>query len=185
MRIAPLTEPYEPDARQVLAKMMPPGVAPIALFRTFANNLAMSQAMSTWGRYELGRELSLSLRQREIVIDRVCARLGCEYEWGVHVAYFTDKAGFTEAQVRSLTHGNADDSCWDEPGERALIAAVDQLCAQATIADELWGQLAGHLDDAQLLDLTMLAGWYHAIAFTARAAQVPLEEWAPRFGDYA
>jgi hypothetical protein len=28
----------------------------------------------------------LSLRQREIVIDRTTARLGCAYEWGVHVA---------------------------------------------------------------------------------------------------
>ena len=39
--------------------------------------------------------------------------------------------------------------------------------------------------DAQLLDLTMLAGWYHAISFTARAAGVPLEPGAPRFADYA
>ncbi|MFL6647240.1 MAG: hypothetical protein ACJ8KA_13575 [Sulfurifustis sp.] len=28
----------------------------------------------------------LSLRQREIVINRTCARCGFSYEWGVHVA---------------------------------------------------------------------------------------------------
>ena len=35
--------------------------------------------------------------------------------------------------------------------------------------------------DAQLLDLLLLCGWYHAISFTARAARVPLEDGAPTF----
>jgi hypothetical protein len=30
----------------------------------------------------------------------------------------------------------------------------------------------------------MLAGWYHAISCTARAARVDLEPGAPRFADY-
>jgi len=34
---------------------------------------------------------------------------------------------------------------------------------------------------AQLLDLLLLCGWYHAISFTARAARVPLEDGAPTF----
>ncbi len=184
MRISPLTEPYAPDIAELLATMMPPGVPPIALFRTFAHNPRMARAMGPWGRYELSRELSLTLRQREIVIDRVCARLGCEYEWGVHVAVFSDKAGLSREQIRSLTRGGAEDRCWEEPIERALIAAVDQLCASATIDDDVWTALSVHLDSAQRLDLCMLAGWYHAVAFTARAAGVPLEDGAPRFADY-
>ncbi|HEV7760231.1 MAG TPA: hypothetical protein VGO78_14620 [Acidimicrobiales bacterium] len=32
------------------------------------------------------------MRDREIVIDRTCARCGCQYEWGVHVAFFGDRA---------------------------------------------------------------------------------------------
>jgi alkylhydroperoxidase family enzyme len=46
--------------------------------------------MLDWGRYELGRTLSLSRREREIVILRTTGRCGCEYEWSVHVAYFAD-----------------------------------------------------------------------------------------------
>jgi hypothetical protein len=38
----------------------------------------MAAAMSGWGSYELSRRLSLSLRDREIVIDRTCARCRCE-----------------------------------------------------------------------------------------------------------
>jgi hypothetical protein len=49
--------------------------------------------------------------------------------------------------------------------------------------DELWSELAAVLDEAQLLDLLLLCGWYHAISFTARAARVDLEPGAPRFAD--
>ena len=44
----------------------------------------------------------------------------------------------------------------------------------------LW-MLCAHFDDQQIVDLTLLCGWYHAISFTARAARVPLEPDAPTF----
>ena len=105
--IEPLVSPFEPDVAAQLEQMMPAGAPPIALFRTFAKNLPMTKAMHAWGSYELGRTLSLTLREREIVIDRTCARCGCEYEWGVHVAFFAAKAELTAAQITSLTHGDA------------------------------------------------------------------------------
>lgn len=37
------------------------------------------------------------------------------------------------------------------------------------------------LRSEQLLDLTMLAGRYRAIAYTANAAGIALESWAARF----
>jgi alkylhydroperoxidase family enzyme len=154
---------------------------PINLFKLFARNLPMAEAMTGWGRYELSRHLSLSMRQRELVIDRVTARCGAEYEWGVHVAYFGQRVGLTDAQLTSLTRGTPDDACWP-PEERALLRAVDELHDSHDVTDETWAAL--ELTDEQRLDLLMLAGWYHAISYVARAARVPLEPDAPRFGDY-
>jgi alkylhydroperoxidase family enzyme len=161
--------------------MMPPGVAPIALFRIFAKNLAMARAMQPWGRYQLGKDFSIGLREREIVIDRTCARCGCEYEWGVHVAFFAERASLTGTQVTSLAQGSYGDTCWDSERDRLLIRLVDACHDTGDLDDELWAALAQHFDEAQLLDLTMLCGWYHAISFTARAARVPLEAGAPTF----
>src|SRR4029453_113803 len=110
-RIAPLDPPYAADVAADLAAMMPPGVPPIGLFRTFARNLPMTRSMRPWGAHELGRSLALSLREREIVIDRTCARCGCEYEWGVHVAYFAERAGLSGPQGTSLPHGPPADAC--------------------------------------------------------------------------
>ena len=180
-RIVPLEHPFSPEVAPLLARMMPDGVPPIALFRTFAHNATMTGKMQPWGSYELSRELSLTLRDREILIDRTCARCRCEYEWGVHVTYFAARAALDAPQISSLVHGDAGDSCWDAPRDRLLIRAADALHDGADIDDELWSELAAELDEAQLLDLTMLCGWYHAIAFTANAARVPLEAWAPTF----
>lgn len=179
VRIHPVTEPYDPAVAHRLEAMMPAGVPPIGLFRTFVRNQPMAEAMAGWGSYELGRRLSLSMRDREVVIDRTCARCGCSYEWGVHVAFFADRVGFTAAQVASLAAGSSSDPCWVDERDRLLVDAVDALHDDATISDELWARLAGELSDAQLLDLTMLCGWYHAISFTANAAGVAGEEGAP------
>jgi alkylhydroperoxidase family enzyme len=180
-RIGALEPPHEPAVAEQLRKMMPPNVPAIALFRTVARNLPMAEAMTRWGSYELSRALSLSLRDREIVIDRTCARCGCEYEWGVHVAFFAQKAALDRAQIGSLTHGGADDPCWGAQRDRLLIRAVDALCDRRDIDDALWDALRDEFDEREMLDLTMLCGWYHAISFTARAARVPLEAGSPTF----
>jgi alkylhydroperoxidase family enzyme len=182
-RIPPVAPPHDPAVAAQLATMMPPDakVPPIALFRTVVRNLPMSEAMTIWGGYELSRSISLSRRDREIVIDRTCARCGCEYEWGVHVAFFAKRVGLDQHQISSLTHGGADDSCWSAQRDRLLIRAVDALCDYRDVDDALWEALSAEFDDCQLLDLTMLCGWYHAISFTARVARVPLEPGSPTF----
>ena len=182
-RIDPLDPPYEPDVAERLEAMMPPGAPPIRLFRTFVRNLPMTTAMGGWGGYELSRRLSLSLRDREIIIDRTCARCSCQYEWGVHVSFFAQRAGLTGTQLTSLTHGSPADACWPDERDRLLIEAADALHDSCDLGDELWSRLAGTFTDEQLLDLLMLCGWYHAISFTANGARVTPEPGAPRFTD--
>ena len=184
-RIGALEPPHEPAVAAQLGRMMPANVPPIALFRTVVKNLPMAEAMTLWGSYELSRSLSLSLRDREIVIDRTCVRCGCEYEWGVHIAFFAEKARLDRDQIASLTHGRADDPCWTTERDFLLVRAVDALCDHRDIGDTLWAALRAEFDACEILDLTMLCGWYHAISFTARAARVPLETGSPTFAGYA
>jgi alkylhydroperoxidase family enzyme len=182
-RVDPVRPPYPRDIAERLEAMMPPGAPPILLFRTFVRNLPMAAAMSGWGGYELSKRLSLSMRDREIIIDRTCARCRCEYEWGVHVAFFAERVALSGQQITSLTHGDASDPCWTDERDRLLIEAADALHDSADIGEDLWCRLARLFSDEQLLDLLMLAGWYHAISFTANAARVACEHGAPRFAD--
>ncbi len=182
-RIDVVEPPYEPEVASCLEAMMPPGAPPLLLFRTFVRNLAMAEAMRGWGGYELNKQLSLSMRDRELVIDRTCARCGCEYEWGVHVAFFAERVGLTTPQIASLTYGRSTDPCWSDERDRLVIEATDALHDDSDIGDELWTRLARVFTEAELLDLLMLAGWYHAISYTAKAARVELEAGVPRFAD--
>ena len=52
-----------------------------------------------------------------------------------------------------------------------------------TINDALFARLSATFNEQQILDITMLCGWYHSISFTANVAQVALEPGTPRFAD--
>ena len=60
-----------------------------------------------------------------------------------------------------------------------MIRLVDTLHDTSGVDDAGWASVSAHFSDPQLLDLLALAGWYHAIAYLARGAGVPLEPGAP------
>ncbi|HYR68138.1 MAG TPA: carboxymuconolactone decarboxylase family protein, partial [Reyranella sp.] len=128
-RIAPAEPPYGPPITAELARIMPPGVPPLVLFRTLARSPRIFAKMFAGGLLDKG---PLGLRQREIVIDRTTAKLGCEYEWGVHVAFFAERTGFTPEHVAATVTGPSNAACWT-PDEQALIALVDDLVDRRAI----------------------------------------------------
>ncbi|MGQ0582597.1 MAG: carboxymuconolactone decarboxylase family protein [Reyranella sp.] len=176
-RITPAEPPYPPAIAEALARIMPPGVQPLALFRTMARSPRVFEKMFAGGLLDKG---PLGLRPREIVIDRTTARLGCEYEWGVHVAFFAAKVGFDEEQVAATVKGPPDAACWTAD-EQALLTLVDDLVDRRTIGDATWSSLAAHFDDAQILEAIALVGYYHTISFLCRGLKLPLETYAARF----
>src|ERR1700723_4405102 len=106
-RIAPLEPPYEAEIQSQFDRIMR-GAPPLMLFRV------MASSPRAWEKFRAGSLLDrgpLTLREREMVIDRTCALTGCEYEWGVHVATFADAAHLTEDQVRATVEGSADAPC--------------------------------------------------------------------------
>jgi alkylhydroperoxidase family enzyme len=178
-RIAPAEPPFPPEIQDAFDKTMPAGFPPLLLFTTLARNERL------YDRFRHGSLLGkglLTLRQREIVIDRITALCGSEYEWGVHVKFFAEAAKLTEAQIRSLVRGGADDLLWSEE-ERALIRACDQLNAGCDLDDAAWTALRVHFTEEAILEILMLAGFYRTISIFTNALRLPLERYAPRFPD--
>ena len=175
-RIAPLQPPYAPEVKEVFDRIMR-GAPPLMLFRVMASQ------PRAWEKFRAGGLLDpgpLSLREREIVIDRTCALNKCEYEWGVHVAVFAAPAKFTEEEVRATVLGDAASSCWS-PAEQALIAAVEALHHRATFDDAEFAALSAHYDEAQILEIMLLCGFYRTVSYLANGLRLPLEETAARF----
>jgi alkylhydroperoxidase family enzyme len=171
-RLAPLTQPYPAEAAAELAQMP----ADLALFRTVAHN---PRVLSRWRGGGLLDKGSVSLRQREILILRTTAKLKAEYEWGVHVAFFREKAKFSDAEIRATVHGDASD--WGAPEDAVLIEFADALIAAGTVGDSLWQTAARHYKADQLIEIIALVGFYHLVSFTVNATGVALEPGSPRF----
>jgi alkylhydroperoxidase family enzyme len=176
-RVEPVAAPYPPELQAVFDRIMPPGVPPLTLFTTLA------RVPRTYERFRAGSLLDkgpLSLRHREIVIDRTCARCGCVYEWGVHVAFFAGRVGLTPEQVRASARGASDDAAWSEE-ERLLIRLVDELHDGAQISDPLWTALAAAFSVEQVFESIALVGFYHTVSYFANGLRLPLEPFSAPF----
>jgi alkylhydroperoxidase family enzyme len=175
-RIAPVEPPYEGEIQGQFDRIMR-GAPPLMLFRVMASNAR------AWEKFRAGSLLDrgpLTLREREIVIDRTCALTRCEYEWGVHVATFAQAAALTEAQIRATVREGANAPCWS-PAEQALIAAVDALHERATLSEEEFKALSAHYDDAKIFEIILLCGFYRTVSYLANGLDLPLEANAPKF----
>lgn len=176
-RILPADRPYCEDIQKQFDKIMPEGRAPLVLFTTLARDPRLLRRFFSGGLLGPG---NLSLRNREIVIDRITALSRSEYEWGVHVAIFGESAGLSEDQIVSIVRGSSDDPCWSA-GENALIAACDQLHATCNLDDPAWNNLKSHFTDEAIIEILMLSGQYRTISYLTNALRLPLEPFARRF----
>ncbi len=178
-RIAPLDPPYPPEIQDAFNKIMPPGVPPLNIFRTYARHPLMLKRVMTLGAALLSHG-ALPARDREIVLHRTCARCRSAYEWGVHVAAFARPLGFTAAEIRATAVGPADDPVWS-PRDRLLVRLADELHDTSTLSDDLWAALAAEWSVEQMIELICVAGFYHAISFMTNACQIEGEPFAEPF----
>jgi alkylhydroperoxidase family enzyme len=176
-RIGSLQKPYPAEIGAVIDKITAPGREPLALFT------ALGQSPRAWDRFMGGSMAGaspLSMRDREIVINRTSARSHNDYEWGIHTKLFARKAELTPEQVRSTFDGDADDGSWDEH-DAALIASVDALLDRKKLTDAEFARLKAHFDDAQILEVVQLIAFYHGIALIVGALDLPNEAGMPGF----
>jgi alkylhydroperoxidase family enzyme len=176
VRIAPAPAPLDSDMQAAIDAIMR-GAPPLVLFTTMARDRRLFFKFFNSGLLDRG---NLTIRQREIVIDRVTASCGAEYEWGVHVSVYAAKAGLTEAQIASLVAGGPDDACWADE-DRLLIRLCDSLQRTCDVDDELWTELSAHHSDEAILELLMLAGTYRTVSYLVNSLRLPLEPGARRF----
>jgi 4-carboxymuconolactone decarboxylase len=114
-------------------------------------------------------------RERELVILRTGWRSGSVYEWGQHVV-IGRREGVTDAELKRLKTPGLDG--WPA-ADRPLIAFADELCQTNTVSDATWHALAPRFSEEQLIELTMLVGFYRLVAGTLNTLQVELDEGVP------
>jgi alkylhydroperoxidase family enzyme len=175
-RIAPASPPFAPEVEEAIQRTMK-GQPPLRLFTTLARDPRLFGKFFAGGLLDRG---NLSMRHREIVIDRTTALCRSEYEWGVHISAFAPHVGLSDEQVRSTVRGSAEDACWTGE-ERLLIRLCDSLHRDCDIDDGLWEALRASFSENALIELLLLAGFYRTVSYLTNGLRIPLEESGARF----
>jgi AhpD family alkylhydroperoxidase len=183
-RIPPLPlKEWPPGMRDAIAALTPPVVRhpfpepdpsrPKGLnaLGTLAQHPALTTAFNTFNGHVLFAS-TLSPRQRELLVLRVAVLRDCDYELAQHLV-LAREAGLDEDEIARALAGP------EAPGwtgiDGALVAAVDDLLADAKIADATWAMLAAELDVQQLMDVVFTVGAYDLVAMAFRSFGVELD----------
>lgn len=175
-RLAPLDPPYSEEVLASFEKLTPNGMAPLALFRVLAHNPRVLRRVQRGGLLDPG---AITVRHRELVILRTCALTGATYEFDVHVALFAAAAGLSPEDLEATRTEGSRAARWDR-GERLVLRAAETLHATNTLDEALYAELTDVLAPAVLVEMVVLAGLYHAIAYVVNAFEVPGETRAER-----
>jgi 4-carboxymuconolactone decarboxylase len=173
-RIPPLPADEREDRVEELLRSLrrAPDAPDLNIFATLARHPRLLKRWSAFGGILLYAG-DLPARERELLILRTAWNCRAEYEWGQHRAIGLD-AGLTEAEVDRVPAGPGA-AGWTS-GESALLTAADELHDEARISDATWDALAADHTDAQLIEVCMVVGQYHLVAFTLNSLGVERED---------
>jgi 4-carboxymuconolactone decarboxylase len=178
-RIAPLRpDELDEEARELLvpagALADSVGGGALNIFATLVRHPGLFRKWLPFGGKLLAGKLPP--RERELVILRTGWRCESDYEWGQHVIVGR-VAGLTVDEIARIKDG-PDAAGWDEL-DATLLRAADELHDDNCIGDDTWSALAKRYDDKQLIELVMLVGHYHMVAFTLNSLAVQREPGVP------
>jgi len=106
---------------------------------------------------------TLPRRDTELVILRVAANCGSEYERRHHEP-LARRAGVSADEIARVAAG-PDAPGWSDR-DAVLLRAVDELHAERRISDGVWQRLAAQRPAVELIELCLLAGHYEMLAMT-------------------
>ncbi len=175
-RIAPLHESEWPEELRPTLEGRPPGVGVRLgdnnIFATFARHEDLFRAWLPFGGFLLGRGV-LAPRERELLILRTAHNCGSSYEWGQHV-HIGARHGLSPEEIARVLAG-PEDSGWPA-SDATLLRAADELHRDAKISKPTWDALAARYDERGLLEIAMLVGHYHLVAYALNSLEVELDD---------
>lgn len=171
-RIPPLPqEGRDPRTEELLAPLRRPDGTELNIFTTLARHPKLLKRWSAFGGVLLYGG-TLPARERELLILRAGYLCRAHYEWGQHVEIGL-AAGLTDDEIARVAEG-PDASRWSTD-DALLLRATDELHADSRISDATWAALAERWDEQQLIELCMVVGQYHLVAFTLNSLGVEPE----------
>ncbi|MGP4025224.1 carboxymuconolactone decarboxylase family protein [Actinomadura sp. 3N407] len=167
-RFDPLPEREWDDVLRAVAA----STGPLNIFTTLARHPALFHSWIGFGSMLL-RKGTLGARDRELAILRTAHHRSCAYEWDHHQGLAL-AAGLTGDEIAALRL-DPDEHGWSDD-DRMVLTAADELHARGTVSDATWTELSTRFGELELIELVVLIGHYHMVAFALNALRVQNEE---------
>ncbi len=174
MRFPLVEPPYQESVQRTFDKVNLGAWVPRKFLSVLAHSPSVMGNVVALGG-SLMYKADIEERLREVAIFRVAARTRSNYEWTMHRALFEDKCGITPEQLAALKEGPSDSACFDER-EQLIIRVVDELHDTSTVGDATWAAMGRHWSHQQILEILVLVGHYHLVAFFMNATGAEPEE---------
>jgi alkylhydroperoxidase family enzyme len=175
-RISPLPEDeWHDDVRPIL-QAQPPALGSRLgdnnIFATLARHPDLFRAWLPFGGFLLGGGV-LGARERELLILRTAHNCDSDYEWGQHVR-ISEGLAISREEIMRVAEGPG--AAGLAPQDALLLRAADELHTGAKIAGATWAALAERYDESGLIEIAMLVGHYHLVAFALNSLEVDLDD---------
>jgi 4-carboxymuconolactone decarboxylase len=173
-RIAPVpADDRSPETEELLDLLRSqPDREVYNIFSTLAHHPRLLRRWAAFGGTLLLRS-ELPSRDRELLILRTAWNCQAHYEW-VHHHEIARQSGLTEDEIGRVPDGG-DAGGWSED-EALLLRAADELHRESILGDATWTALTERYTTPQLIELCMLVGQYHLVAFTLNSLGIQLED---------
>jgi alkylhydroperoxidase family enzyme len=142
------------------------------IFTTLAHHEDLTRAWLPFAGFLLGAGV-LPARERELLILRTGYNCRSPYEWGQHVR-LSEGLGLEREELLRVANGPEADG-WSA-ADAALLRAADELHGQAKISEPTWSELSERYDERGLIEIAMLVGHYHMVAYALNSLGVELDE---------
>lgn len=138
------------------------------IFTTFVRHPGLFRRWLPFGGKLLAGKLPP--RDRELLILRTAINCRSEYEWTQH-ARIGRASGLSSSEIDRIREGPGAWGGFDA----VLLRAADELHEESTVSDSTWQALADAYDERQLIEVPMIVGHYHLVAYTLNSLGVQLE----------
>jgi len=178
-RIAPLVDLTEELQVIMGGGINSPAGTPLNIFGTIAHHPKLLKRFMNFAGLFLNKGL-LPAREREIVILRVGWNCQSVYEFGQHTV-IGQRVGLTMVEIVELTKQSTEHQ-WSAR-DQSLIAMSDELCADNCVSTKTWEELQMFWNEAELVELVMVAGTYRLVSGFLNTMGVELDADTPGWPD--
>ena len=160
-----------PELKEIYENVEENGAKVLNLYRALAHSPNVLRNFLRLGNSLITRT-ELSPKLRELAILRIAKLTGSEYEWVQHYPIALE-VGVSPEQTEAI-------SCWNKSQnfsdmERAVLRYTDEVAQNAEVMDETFSVLQQHLNNRNIVELTVSIGYWGMVARLLEALQVDID----------